>query len=261
MRVKDKTAIVTGGGSGLGKAIAKRLAAEGATAVIADVNQAAIDATVAEITSAGHKAWGAHVDVTNRDAVRAFMEKVAAKSGRIDILVNNAGITRYRPFDELADEDWDAVLGLDLKAVFFCAQAASAYMVKQRYGKIVNISSILGTGTSPDVGDWSPGCSSAYASAKAGVIQLTKTLARELGPSGINVNCIAPGFFLTPLSGKTRSPEQVEKHIALRTSLAVLRRVGELEDLSNAVLFLASDEAKFIAGQTLCVDGGRVDRM
>lgn len=261
MRLKDKVAIVTGSGSGLGKAIALRLASEGATIAVADINEDGIKTAVEEITKAGGKAAGFKVDINKRDQIRTFMDEVAEKYGRIDILVNNAGITRYRPFATISDEDWDAVLGLDLKGVFFCAQAAAPHMIRQRYGKIVNISSSLGTGTTPHATGGSPGGSSAYAAAKAGVNQLTKTLARELGPSQINVNAVAPGFFLTPLTGATRTPEEMKEHIEVRTASAVLKRPGKLEELANVVLFLASDESSFITGQTLCVDGGRSDRM
>jgi 3-oxoacyl-[acyl-carrier protein] reductase len=153
------------------------------------------------------------------------------------------------------------VLNIDLKAVFFCVQAVAPIMVAQKGGKIVNISSSLGTGTSPHHTAGSPGGSAAYASAKAGVIQLTKTLARELGPNGINVNCIAPGFFLTPLTGATRSPELVEDHIKVRTDMAVLKRPGQVKDLAGVVSFLCSEDSSFITGHTIYVDGGRTDRM
>jgi 3-oxoacyl-[acyl-carrier protein] reductase len=134
-------------------------------------------------------------------------------------------------------------------------------MIRQAYGKIVNISSALGTGTTPHNTAGSPSGSSAYASAKAAVIQLTKTLARELGPHGINVNCVAPGTFLTPITSSTRTPEEVAEHLAFRTKTVVLDRLGRLDELANAVLFLASDEASYITGHTLQVDGGRTDRM
>ena len=147
-------------------------------------------------------------------------------------------------------------MNVDLKGVFFCVQAAAPHMIRQAYGKIVNISSALGTGTTPHNSAGSPAGSSAYASAKAGVIQLTKTLARELGPHGINVNCVAPGTFLTPLTGATRTPKEVEEHIAFRTKTVVLNRLGQLEELANAVLLRASDEASYIAGHTLYVDAG-----
>lgn len=261
MRLKDKTAIITGAGSGLGLAIAKRLAQEGAAVVIADINETSISAAVNEIQATGAQAIGYRIDVTKHEDVKRFVDDIAEKTGQIDILVNNAGVTRYRAFDMISDPDWQAVLDLDLKGVFYGAQAVAPHMARRRYGKIVNISSSLGTGTTPDIGKLSAGASAPYASAKAAVIQLTKTLARELGPSGVNVNCVAPGFFLTPLTSTTRSPEEVKEHIALRTRTTVLNRPGKLEELANAVLFLASDESSFITGHTIPVDGGRTDRM
>lgn len=261
MQLESKIAIVTGACSGLGKAIATRFAKEGACVVVVDVNEEAIGPTVAELKTLGGDAIGYCVDVTRRSELSALMDDIVGQRGRIDVLVNNAGITRYRPFQTMTDEDWDVVLALDLKAVFFCAQAVAPHMVRQSYGKIVNMSSSHGTGATPGFTAGSPGGSSAYASAKAGVIQLTKTLARELGPHGINVNCVAPGFFLTPLHSTTRTPEQIKEHIKNRTEMAVLKRTGKPEELASAVLFLASDESSFICGHTLCVDGGRTDRM
>jgi NAD(P)-dependent dehydrogenase (short-subunit alcohol dehydrogenase family) len=170
-------------------------------------------------------------------------------------------VTRHRPFLELNDEDWNVVLAVDLKGVFYCVQAAAPHMIRQRYGKILNISSSAGTGVSSHHAGGSPAGNANYASAKAGVIQLTKTLARELGPHGINVNSVAPGFVLTPMTGTSRSPKEVEEHIEARKKLAVLNRTGKPEDIANTVLFLVSDEASFIIGQTLYVDGGRTDRM
>ena len=261
MRLKDKVAVITGAGSGLGKAIATRFAQEGAIVVVADLNEGAAASTVAEIEATGGRARGRCIDVTDRAALRAMMDALASSEGRIDILVNNAGTTRYRAFESIVDADWDAVLALDLKAVFYCAQAAAPHMTRQGYGKIVNISSSLGTGTTPHVGALGPGAASPYASAKAGVIQLTQILAREVGPSGINVNCVAPGFFLTPLVSSTRTPQEMVEHIRFRTESAVLKRPGRLEELAAAVLFFASDDASFVTGETMCVDGGRTDRM
>ena len=237
MRLKDKVAIVTGAGSGLGRAIAHRLASEGSRVVVADLNEQRMNSVVNEIVSSGGKAVGYRVDVTSKADLQTFMDHIVSNHGTIDVLVNNAGITRYQAFPTIDDEVWDVVLDLDLKAVFYCAQTAAPHMVKQKSGKIVNISSSLGTGTSPHVGSMSPGGSAPYASAKAAVIQLTKTLARELGPSQVNVNCVAPGFFLTPLTSTTRSPEEVAEHIAARTKMAVLNRPGKLEELADAVLF------------------------
>jgi NAD(P)-dependent dehydrogenase (short-subunit alcohol dehydrogenase family) len=261
MRLKDKVAVVTGAASGIGKAIEQRFAVEGARVIIADKNAAAIAPAIDEIKAAGGDADGFSIDVTQREQVHAFMSQVVEAHQRVDILVNNAGITRYRPFLTMADEDWDLVLDVDLKGVFFCAQAAAPHMVRQGYGKIVNIASALGTGTTPHNTAGSPAGSSANASAKAAVIQLTKTLARELGPHGVNVNCVAPGTFLMPLTSSTRTPQEVEEHIAHRKRTVVLNRLGTLDDLTNAILFLASDEASYIAGHTLYVGGGRTDRM
>ena len=261
MRLKDRVAIITGSASGIGRAIADRFVSEGAFIVVADKNEAGIATAVREIESMGGRAAGYAVDVTKRDQLKAFVATVVERHKRVDILVNNAGVTRYRPFFEAGDEDWDHVLSVDLKGVFYCVQAAAPFMIQQKYGKIVNISSSLGTGTSPHGTAGSPGGSSAYTSAKAAVITLTKTLARELGPHNINVNCVAPGTFLTPLTGATRSPAEVKEHLEARKRMNVMNRLGTLEELANAVLFLASDEASFICGHTLFVDGGRTDRM
>jgi len=261
MRVKDKVAIVTGSGSGLGKAIATRLCSEGASVIVADINDEAMNKTVSELTAAGHKASAYKVDVTSRAQLKDLMNTIVEKFGRIDILVNNAGVTRHRPFLELNDEDWNVVFAVDLRGVFYCVQAAAPHMIRQGYGKVLNISSISGTGASSHAAGGSPAGNANYASAKAGVIQLTKTLARELGPHGINVNSVAPGFVLTPMTGASRSPKEVEEHIEARKKAAALNRPGKPEDIASAVLFLVSDEASFITGQTLYVDGGRTDRM
>lgn len=261
MRLKDKVAVVTGAGSGMGRAIAARLAGEGAIVVVADINEAGMNTTVKELTERGLKASAAKVDVANRDDVQRAIQAIIAQQGHIDILVNNAGVTRHRPFLTLDSNDWDFVLAVDLKGVFFCSQAVAPHMISRRYGKILNISSISGTGASSHAAGGSQAGNANYASAKAGVIQLTKTLARELGPHGINVNSVAPGFVLTGITGASRSPEEVKEHIAARAGMAALGRAGTPEDIANVVLFFVSDDASFVTGQTLCVDGGRGDRM
>jgi NAD(P)-dependent dehydrogenase (short-subunit alcohol dehydrogenase family) len=216
VRLKDKIAIVTGSASGIGRAIAQRFATEGAYVVIADKNANAVPPVVDEIRASGGRAEGLVLDVTKREEIITAFDDVSARLHRIDILVNNAGISRYRPFNAINDEDWNLVLAVDLKGVFFCAQAAAPHMVRQNYGKIVNISSTLGTGATPHTTTGSPGGTSAYASAKAAVIQLTKTLARELGPHSVNVNCVAPGTFLTAMTASTRTAEEAAEHIAFR---------------------------------------------
>jgi NAD(P)-dependent dehydrogenase (short-subunit alcohol dehydrogenase family) len=261
MRLKDKVAIVTGSGSGFGEAMVKRFTEEGAAAVVVDVNGEGVERVVSELKRAGRRAIGFKADVTQRSELSKLMEETAAQFGRIDILVNNAGVVRPRPWLTMGDEDWDSVLAVDLKGVFYCVQAAAPYMIKQGYGKIVNISSVAGTGAAPFGGGGSPAGNINYAAAKSGVILLTKTLARELGPHGINVNCVAPGFIVTPMSYSTRSKEDVERHIEARKKACVMNRAGTLDDIAYAVQFLVSDEASFISGQLLCVDGGRTDRM
>jgi NAD(P)-dependent dehydrogenase (short-subunit alcohol dehydrogenase family) len=261
MRLENKVAIVTGSASGIGRAIADCFVKQGAVIIVADLNQAGIDKTLGEIRAVGGRAFGYRVDVSRQEQTRDLMDKVADDHGRIDILINNAGISRYRPFATTTGEDWDLVLNVDLKGVFFCSQAVAPHMERQHYGRIVNISSALGTGATPHGTAGSPGGSSAYAAAKAGVIMLTKTLARELGPHGVTVNSVAPGTFLTPISASSRTPEEVSDHLEHRKKTVVLGRIGTLEELADTVLFFASDDASYVTGQTLFVDGGRFDRL
>lgn len=261
MRLQDRVAIITGGASGIGLAAAHRFGQEGAILVLADINQGNIDRALAELSAKGYRVHGQICNVTDQAQTRQMARDVVAKLGRIDILVNNAGISRYRPFAEANSEDWDLVLNLDLKGVFFCAQAVADTMREQKYGRIVNISSALGTGAAPHGTAGSPGGSAAYASAKAGVIMLTKTLARELGPDGVTVNCVAPGTFVTPFNMLSRTPEEAAAHLEHRKKTVVLGRIGTLEELANTILFFASDESSYVTGHTLHVDGGRSDRM
>jgi NAD(P)-dependent dehydrogenase (short-subunit alcohol dehydrogenase family) len=224
--------------------------------VVTDIDVKGMDAVVGEITHEGGTAIACKADVTERSEIQNLMKTTADKFGRIDILVNNAGVTRNRPFLEMTNEDWDFVLDIDLKGVFNCIQAAAVYMMDKRYGKIVNMSSISGMGASAHLG-----ANANYAAAKAGVIQLTKTFARELGPYGINVNCIAPGAIQTNFQFTRRTPEEVEEHFRVRRMQSALNRIGKPEDVANAALFLASEESSFITGHLLAVNGGRTDLM
>lgn len=254
MRLKGKVAIVTGSGSGLGRAMLKRFAEEGASVVVADLNPEAIDAVVGELRAAAHAAMGFKVDVTNREQLKELMAATKAQFGRIDILVNNAGLIRRRPFQTMSDEDWDVVLAVCLKGAFYGTQAVAKYMIDQRHGKVVNISSASGTGAALSISGVN------YQTAKAGVIQLTKTLAKELGPHGINVNCIAPGDVGIPMVDKSL-PKGVTIETKSRSNVNALNRAGSPDDVANAALFLVSDEANYITGHLMCVDGGRIDRM
>lgn len=257
MRLEGKVAIVTGSGSGLGRAMVMRMAREGASVVVSDINVEGMDKVVSEIKKEGGNAIGFKADVTKRSEVQDLMKAAVEKFGQIHILVNNAGAVRRRPFLELTDEDWDIVLAVDLKGEFNCIQAVASYMMQKRYGKIINISSISGTGIVGSHG----GAAANYAAAKIGVIQLTKSAAIELGPYGINVNCIAPGVIMTSMTSTGRTKEEAAEHLERQKKLTVLRRVGQPEDIANLAVFLASDESSFITGQLICCDGGRTNRM
>jgi len=241
-----KVAIVTGGSRGIGRAVSLRLAREGAdVAVVFAGNREKAEAVVGEIQEMGRRSVAIQADVSQADQVDAMVKQVIEAFGRIDILVNNAGITRDNLLLRLKEEDWDAVLSTNLKGVFLCTKAVTRQMMKQRFGRIINISSVVGLIGNPGQAN--------YVAAKAGVIGLTKTAARELASRGITVNAIAPGFIETDMTAvlgeETR--EQMLGQIPLG-------RFGSAEDVAGAVAFLASDDAAYITGQTLNVDGGMV---
>jgi NAD(P)-dependent dehydrogenase (short-subunit alcohol dehydrogenase family) len=261
MKLDNRVAIVTGAASGLGKSMAERLAEQGAVVILADIAKSALDQAVVAMRAQDRSVEGFAIDVTKRRDWQELARFAADRFGRIDILVSNAGVTRSRPFLAMDDADWDVVLSVDLKGVFFGAQAVAPRMIEQKYGKIVNIASVAGTGTGAFAAAGSAAGNANYASAKAGVIQLTKTLARELSPHGINVNCVAPGYVPTAITHTSRTPAEVEEHRRVRTAAALLGRPGTPADIANAVLFFASDESSFVTAQTLCVDGGRHDRI
>ena len=216
-----------------------------------------------EIKNQGGKAIPFKANVNNRKEVQDLVNSTLKLFDAIHILANNAGIARHKPLLELTEEDWDIVLGVDLKGVFNCTQAVLKHMIAQQYGKIVNISSLAGVGGGNDPSRTDTAAKgdapANYAAAKAGVVALTKVTAREAGPYGINVNCVAPGFIVTPLSYETRGKEGLDKLIEQRKRATVLGRVGKPEDVANLVLFLVSEDSSYMSGQIIRVDGGRTD--
>ena len=246
MRLKDKVAIVTGGGRGIGEFTAKRFSQEGAKVVVVDINEDDVNRVVLDITGAGGQAIGAKVDVTNRTMVDEMVAKTVAIYGKIDILVNNAGITADNTLLKMTEAEWDRVLNVNLKGVFHCGQAAAAVMVeKGNGGVILNASSVVGI-----YGNFGQ---TNYAATKWGIIGMTKSWAKELGRKGIRVNAVAPGFIVTPMTEKM--PEKV---LELMKDKSPLKSLGYADDIANAYLYLASDEARFVTGTVLSVDGGLV---
>jgi 3-oxoacyl-[acyl-carrier protein] reductase len=243
--LQGKVAIVTGGSRGIGKAIAVELASQGAIAVVNYASSsAAAEAVVTEITSGGGEAIAIQADVSKGDQVDALVSAVMEKYSRVDILVNNAGITRDTLLLRLKPEDWQAVIDLNLTGVFLCTRAVSKIMLKQRSGRIINITSVAG-----QIGN--PGQSN-YSAAKAGVIGFTKSVAKELATRGITVNAVAPGFITTDMTSSLNNPEDILKYIPLG-------RFGQPEEVAGMVRFLAADPAAtYITGQVFNVDGGMV---
>ncbi|WP_374118778.1 3-oxoacyl-ACP reductase FabG [Allokutzneria sp. A3M-2-11 16] len=247
--LQGRVAMVTGAARGIGAATARTLAAQGATIAVIDLDESACAETVDAITSAGGKAIGIGADVSERAAVEAAVDRVVAELGGLHILVNNAGVIRDNMLFKMTDDDWDTVMNVHLRGAFLCSQAAQKHMVEQRHGKIVNLSSTSALGNRGQAN---------YSAAKAGVQGFTKTLAIELGPFGINVNAVAPGFIATDMTAATASRIGMEFD-AFQKAIAdavPLRRIGQPEDIANAVAFLVGDGASFITGQVLYVDGG-----
>jgi len=242
MIFNNRVAVVTGSTQGIGLAIAKRLAKEGVKVVVTARNIEKVNEVVAEIKNDGGEAVGFKCDVTNREEVKSLGEKVVEKYGSIDILVNNAGITRDASFKKMTDEQWDEVLTGDLKSVFIVTQELSKYMESNKYGRIINLSSVVGL--SGNFGQAN------YTAAKAGMLGFTKTLSVELGKKGITVNAVAPGFIETAMTQEI--PEKIRAEIIASIPVG---RTGTPEDIAAAVTFLASEEAGFISGVTLSVNG------
>ena len=241
MDLSGKVAIVTGSARGIGREIALRLAEAGANIVISDI--AGAESAAEEIKKMGRQSLAINADVSSTADVANLVEKTAGEFGRIDILVNNAGIARDQLLLRMSDEDWETVLNVNLKSVFLCTRAVLRQMIKQRWGRIVSISSIVGIVGNPGQAN--------YASSKAGIIGFTKSIAREVGSRGITVNAIAPGFIVSKMTDQLSEEQKGEmlKRIPLGS-------LGTPRDVAEAVAFLASEEARYITGQVLGVDGG-----
>jgi 3-oxoacyl-[acyl-carrier protein] reductase len=244
MELKDRVAIVTGSARGIGQAIALRLAEAGASVVVNDIGEAGpLEGVAEEIRALGVQSLAVIADVTSPADVARLVETTIATFGKIDILVNNAGVTRDRLLLRMSDEDWDTVINVDLKSVFLGTRAVLPHMVKQRWGRIISISSITG-----EVGNAGQ---ANYAAAKAGIIGLTRSVAKEVGSRGITANAIAPGFIETPMTQqlKDKYREELKQHVPVGY-------FGTPRDVAEAVVFLASEGARYITGQVIRVDGG-----
>ena len=240
---KDRIAVITGASRGIGRSIAFALAAKGATIVAVDMDQAATDEVVAELQAAGTKALAVVGNVTVPADVERMIDAATEAFGRVDILVNNAGITRDGLLMRMKDEDWDAVLNVNLKGAFLCTRAAFKVMSKQRYGRIINIASV--------VGQMGNAGQANYCASKAGLIGLTKSNARELAKRSITVNAVAPGFIATAMTDALS--DKVREEL---TTQIPLERLGSADDIANAVVFLASEQSGYITGHVLSVNGG-----
>ncbi len=243
MQLKDQVALITGGARGIGREIALVLAREGADIALFDVNPQQLEVTVGELRGLGRRAEGLTVDVTDGVQVEDGVGKVLDKLGRIDILINNAGITKDGLLIRMDDAQWDRVLKINLRGTFLCTRAVAKHMLKQRRGRIVSIASIVGLIGNPGQAN--------YAASKAGVIGLTKSVAKELASRSITCNAIAPGFIKTEMTEAL--PEQAKQRLQEAIPMGSL---GEPRDVANAALFLVSDAARYITGHVLVVDGG-----
>lgn len=246
--LQGKVALVTGARRGMGKAHALTLAAQGATVVITDVDQSECELVADEIHAKGGTSMCYKLDVSNKADVDRVFDEVIAKYGRLDILVNNAGIYQSKPFLEMTEEEWDRTVDINLKGEFLCAQRAAKEMVKNKWGRIINIASVASGGVGVGIAGGAH-----YTASKGGIIGMTETLAIELAPLGITVNAIGPGAIDTPMVGAANMPKEVMDAMLVGVPM---KRMGRPEEVSAAVAFLASDEASYVTGSTVYVDGG-----
>ena len=249
MSLIGKNAIVTGGASGIGLAACRRLARDGAGIGVWDIDEAGAQRTAAELVAAGGKAIACKVDVSNRAQINAGLQRVRAELGTTQILVNNAGITSFRPFLEVTEEEWDRIMSINPKSMLLCTQAVLPDMLAAGWGRVINISSSSAQSGSARM--------TAYAASKGGVIAFTKSLALELAPTGVTVNNIPPGFVDTPMLRASDVPGGIRGGIEGIAASSPMKRPGRPEDIAAACAFLASEEASYITGQTLGVNGGR----
>jgi 3-oxoacyl-[acyl-carrier protein] reductase len=248
-RFSGRTAVVTGGAGGIGLVTACRLAADGAAVAVLDRDQTLVDQVADTVRSQGAKALGIACDVTTADEVKAAMERVVSELGSLDILVNNAGVTRDQLLFKMSEDDWDLVLDVSLKGAFLCTKAAQVQMVSRGYGRIINLSSTSARGNRGQAN---------YAAAKAGMQGLTRALAIELGPFGITVNSVAPGYIATSMTESTarRLGMDPAEHQRRAAEAIPLRRVGTPEEVASVIAFLASDDAAYVSGQVIYINGG-----
>ena len=243
MDFREQVAVVTGGARGIGKAIADALARKGVNLVIADISLEQAKDTSAELENLGVKTMPVKLDVSKSDEVIKIFEDISKEFGKINILINNAGITRDGLIMRMKEEDWDTVININLKSVFLCSKEAIKIMAKQRYGRIINIASVVAFMGNPGQAN--------YSASKAGIVGLTKTTAKEYASRGITANAVAPGFITTAMTDAL--PENVKDEMKRAIPLG---RFGTPEDVANAVVFLASPEAGYITGQVIHVNGG-----
>ncbi|MCD6256856.1 3-oxoacyl-ACP reductase FabG [Candidatus Aerophobetes bacterium] len=244
-RLKNKVSIITGSSRGIGRAIALRFAREGSNIVITyHTREDKAKEVVEEIKNMGRRVIMTQVDVSRREDVRKMVKRSIDEFGKIDILVNNAGILQQKPFEDITDEDWDRMFEVNMKGVFLCTQEVLPWMKRQRFGKIINISSVGGQFGGPKAVH--------YSATKAGVICFTKSIARIASPFNINVNAISPGLILTEMSEKELNDPKSRAKI----DSILLKRIGKIEDVAGAAVFLASAESEYITGQVLNVNGG-----